>query len=290
MNGQPRQSSMRLAGDAEDIRRSLRWGRLAEPQADLYDSHAILALAGKTTSAARPQPYVRSNAFAKLRVGPVFTVDELPTGTAELYSDAAPDHPSIAAGIELLRCWPDAINQVRMLIESLHPVVDRFHPTVLPPTSIISSSHSSEQRFGAVWAAVNSAVGLAQSLVHELAHHKLRALGVSSEGAIAVVANDNASRYRSPLVTWPRPMTAVLHAHYALLHVAALDCALLARERSPALRAALSRSLSRHLDLMTQSALVIRKHLIVDAFGVSFMESMWNWMDRVKQIARRHVH
>jgi HEXXH motif-containing protein len=139
-----------------------------------------------------------------------------------------------------------------------------------------------------LWASVNSAVGLAQSIVHEMAHHKLRALGVSFESASAVVANDTMSRYRSPLVGWNRPMAAVLHAHYALLHVAALDVALLGSEHSRTVRAALSRSLVRHVELMRQSASVIRRHMIVDAFGVSYMQAMWGWMGKVLEAAMHY--
>ena len=39
---------------------SLDWSRLAEPQADQYDTDAILDLAASTTSAERPQPYRRT--------------------------------------------------------------------------------------------------------------------------------------------------------------------------------------------------------------------------------------
>jgi hypothetical protein len=41
---------------------------------------------------------------------------------------------------------------------------------------------------------------------------------------------------------------------------------------------------------MDRGASVIRKHLIVDAFGVAFMQAMWDWMDRVRKTARRYVN
>lgn len=266
--------------------RSLRWSRLAEPQADLYDSLAVLALVGSTTTPERPAPYVRRTPFGALRVAHVFMDDELPPNIRRGYSDAETNHPCIEEAAEILQSWPVGLDQVRLLIESLHPAIDRRNPAVVRKDCILSSSHSVEGRFGALWATVNSAVGLAQSIVHEIAHHKLCALGVSFEHARAVVANGSASRYPSPLVAWKRPMTAVLHAHYALLHITALDCALLAKERSRAMRAALSRSFARHSTLMAQSAVVIRRHMIVDPFGVSFMRAMWDWMGRVQGAGR----
>jgi HEXXH motif-containing protein len=167
--------------------------------------------------------------------------------------------------------------------------LDLTCPAVLPPDRIRSSSHSMESHFGALWATVNSAPGLAQSIVHEMAHQKLWTFGVSFESAGVILANDPSSLYWSPLVAWPRPLAAVLHAHYALLHIAALDCALLTKARSRAMRAAFVRSAIRHLQLLSQSASVLRKHAIVDESGAPFFAAMWDWMGRVRQEAGRHA-
>ncbi len=274
---------------AREIRRSLIWNRLAQPQADLYDSETVLMLVAATTTLERPTRFVRTTPFGRLSIGPVFSGEELPPGQGESHIDADPGHPCIEEAIHLLRRWPAGAAQARHLLERLHPALDLDHASILPPFRIHSSSHSVEDRFGAIWATVNSAPGLAQSIVHELAHQKLCAFGVSFERADAVIANDPSERYPSPLVAWPRPITSVLHAHYALLHISALDCALLAKERVQYMRKALARSASRHLLLLSRSAVVLRKHTIADAVGVPFLQSMWEWMDRVRQEAGHYV-
>lgn len=274
---------------AREIRRSLTWRRLAEPQADLYDSEAVLMLAAGTTTPGRTTRFLRTTPFARLTIGPVFSAAEQPPGRWRLYTDAPPEHPSIEEAIDLLRGWPEGVAQVRHLVERIHPALDLTCPAILPLDRIRSSSHSMESHFGALWATVNSAPGLAQSIVHEMAHQKLWAFGVSFEGASAILANDPSGLYWSPLVAWPRSLAAVLHAHYALLHIAALDCTLLVKARSRTMRAAFVRSAIRHLQLLSRSASVLRKHAIVDESGALFLAAMWDWMDRVRQEGRRHA-
>jgi HEXXH motif-containing protein len=266
---------------------SLRWNQLAEPRQDLYDSLAVLALVGNDTTPGRPCRYTRATPLGTLLTGPVFAQAELPWDDVHSYRDADGDHPSINRALEVLEAWPSGLNQVCLLIERLHPTIDRTLPPVTDRHFISSCSHSTEGRFGALWATVNSPIGLAQSLVHEMAHHKLCAYGVSFDSAIRIVANDPSLLCRSPLVPWKRPLMAVLHAHYALLHISALECAILQRERSSKIRASVSASLARHTQLMAQSASVIRENIVVDAVGVPFMQGMWAWMNRVQKDARQ---
>src|SRR5947208_12229079 len=104
-------SSPPAADVSKELRRSLHWGRLAEPQADLYDSHAVLTLVTITTSSERPVCYVRTAPFATLQVAPVLVAEELPPGNQKWYSDADADHPCIQEAIELLQCSPAGANQ-----------------------------------------------------------------------------------------------------------------------------------------------------------------------------------
>jgi HEXXH motif-containing protein len=250
---------------------------------------AVLTLVAGTTTPERPTRFVRTAPFGRLRIEAVFPAEQLPPGHGTSYVDADPGHPCVEEAMDLVRRWPAGVAQVRRLLERLHPALDLARHPILPADRIHSSSHSVESRFGALWATVNSAPGLAQSIVHELAHAKLCAFGVSFERADAIIANDPSECYPSPLVAWPRPVMAVLHAHYALLHVTALECAILARERSRSTRSAIVRSARRHVLLMAGSAAVLRKHVIVDAVGGPFLQSMWEWMDRVRQEVGRYA-
>jgi HEXXH motif-containing protein len=269
--------------------RALPWGCLAKPQDDGQDLRAVRFLLANTTSPGRPSVHVRQTPVGRLRVGIVYDRAELATAGLAGHVDAADDDPRIAAGLALLRRWPEGRAMARELLEVLHPALE---PDLQPggaTLAIRSSSHSSEDRFGSLWATINSPIGLAQAVVHELAHHKLRALGVAEERAYTVVANDATECRPSPLVAWPRPMTAVLHAQYALVHITALDVALLETARSSAERKALGRSFRCHAALLHEGARTLRKYLVVDAVGVAFMRGLWDWMEQTVARGYRHA-
>ena len=129
--------------------------------------------------------------------------------------------------------WPVAFRQCQRLLEAIHPAIDRRFPLESDAIYRGSSSHSYERLFGTVWLTVMCPIGAAEAIVHEMAHQKLRVLGVSFELASRVVGNDRRSLYVSPIVKDRlRPMTAVLHAQYSYIHVTQLDIHILDSERN----------------------------------------------------------
>src|SRR5262245_32457729 len=110
----------------------LDWSRLAEPQADQYDTKVILQLAASTTSPARPNPYQRRPVGTAPGVfdGCVavrYVYHELPEfeSLAMQYPDAPLDHQNLAIAAEYVRTWPTAFTQCRQLLDSIHPAL---HP------------------------------------------------------------------------------------------------------------------------------------------------------------------
>jgi HEXXH motif-containing protein len=193
------------------------------------------------------------------------------------YADAPLDHTNIVRAVELVERWPYGAAQAKRVISALHPAYEPGLPVDTVTDPVISSSHSYEDSFGTLWATVNSTLGLAEALVHETAHHKLRALGVRFESADTIVANVDGHLYPSPLLGGrPRPMPALVHGHYALLHMVVLELALL-RSRDTGLGPILVRLLARNLTLLAQSDALLRRHLVVDKLGVPFMQALSRW-------------
>jgi prolyl 4-hydroxylase len=132
-----------------------------------------------------------------------------------------------------------------------------------------------------MWSTIFCPLGLAEAMVHEMAHQKLRALGVSFESAAAVVGNDPSDLYISPIIKDRlRPMTAVMHAEYSYVHVTALDIHLLRAERDPARRAVLREVLARNLARIEEGIACIRTHLRPGDHGPEFMEGFYDWAER----------
>src|SRR5260221_11585139 len=97
------------------------------------------------------------------------------------------------------------------------------------PGPLGSSSHSDEAEFGIIYASVESPLCLAQAMVHEMAHHKLRALGISAESATRLITNDPAQLFDCPIrKDRKRPMIALFHEEYTFVHVTCLDLHMIA--------------------------------------------------------------
>ena len=275
---------------AADPFATLDWARLAQPQADGYDTATIRDLAATTPSPLRPVPWRRRPVGdAPSLFGGRVAVRARPSGgLPPPLAPAAADHPNLAAAEAILALWPEGAAQFPELVDTIQP----WHDPRLPPEGPAvpgSSSHSEESEFGIVMVTVDSPFGLAQAMVNEMAHHKLRALGVSLLRADRLVTNDPESLYASPINTDRRwPMTATLHAQYSFIHVTALDVAVYGRTAaSDPLHAEALYLLARNVPRMEAGRDELAAHLRTDAAGAIFAAAFAEWSDEVIGAGRR---
>jgi hypothetical protein len=264
------------------------WARVAEPQADAYDTNLIEELATTLARSDEPaRPVGKHTGPVWFDVSPAYA--ERPDFQRDFggFAPATAAHPSLPLAVALLDTWALGAAQARRLIRVLHPALEPdadhhgWHVAA-------SSSHSYPDAFGAMWATVNSPVGLAEAIVHEMAHHKMRAFGVGFDHAEHLVANRPGERYPSPLLSGrPRPMPALLHAHYALLHMIALELEILATGIAAA-RPIVAALLRRHIGLIGSGEATLRRNLVVDEYGARFLPALRSWQARL--LARAEVH
>lgn len=258
------------------------WRRMAAPQADGYDTKVVLDLATSGPSLLRPEPYRRRPVDgARTLFGGRVAVRNRPEGGlgAPRYAPASPLHPNLAIAETLLGAWPEVATQVPQLIDTIQPWTDTTMPAEYWLTVPGSSSHSVEEEFGTIMVTVDSAIGLAQAIVHEMAHQKLRALGVSLMQASGLITNDPVKLFTSPIITnRKRPMTAVVHAQYSFIHVTALDVAIydavIMTEDQKRFAVYL---LARNVPRMKAGYEEIAAHVETDADGALFMTAFMNW-------------
>ena len=270
------------------------WSRLAEPQADQYDTDVVLRLASSTTSPSRPYPYRRTpvgespSAFdGQVAIRTVCrSLPEFEAFSAN-YLDAPADHPNIGLAAEYVRSWPAAFVQCQRLVEAIHPALDPRIPLESAEIYRGSSCHSFERLFGTLWATIYCPIGLAEAIVHEMAHQKLRVLGVSFESATAIVANDPSGLYVSPIIKERgRPMTAVLHAQYSYVYVTTLDLHMLRPERDPAKRQVLGCVLERNLARIEEGYETLQRYFQSGEHGKEFMEGFSAWTEKTIGLAK----
>jgi hypothetical protein len=251
------------------------WTRVAEPQEDQYDSFVAIELA-------RRQGYVSAP------IGEALTAFD---GKVAIRNDitfldpncvpAEHNHHNIEKACALIRFWPSAFTQMQLLVESISVFMDtRFD---MYENSIGSISCHGDKGFGWIAATVNTAEGLAQAMVHEMAHNKLLALGVGLESAERIILNPPDERFKSPIrYDCLRPMPAVIHAQYSFTYVAALCIEIIKAARNKEMSYLIAeRALATKLPKLEFGLEVIEKNVKIDQAGAGFIEGLFRWLGRV---------
>ncbi len=250
------------------------WRRLAEPQSDEYDSQVILAFARQRGYVR--QSYPKNPTWFDSKVALLQTAN--PSGFPSSCLPASYAHPNLPKAWNLLSLWTAAFRQFQCLIES----VAIFINTEWSPDRVTGSVCASVNRFGKIAASINGYAGFAESLVREMAHQKLWALGIELETAQRLIANLPEQSYPSPTdYDCLRPMSAVLHAQYSYAHVAALDIAILQNRTSPEQDRQVADYLACVLPKLEFGYKIIRNNAEVDEAGAEFLAGLFVWLDRI---------
>ena len=247
------------------------WLRVAQPQEDQYDTQVVLEHA-LSRGYVRRSPAGAPTCFD----GTV----ALRTECQDLGPDCAfapLDHPNIGKGVDLVRTCPAVYEQVCRLVDSIHVMLYAKAP--YDDEGIGSRSGNAGSEFGAISTTVNSAAGFAGSVVHEMAHHKLRALGVHFETAERLILNPPEKKYRSPVrFDCLRPMCAVLQGQYAFTYSAALCVEMVRRSTDEAWKRKIAElALAVKLPKLVFGLDVLQQHAEVDAEGAGFLEGLFAW-------------
>src|SRR5262249_11093721 len=145
-----------------------------------------------------------------------------------------------------------------------------------------SSSHSDEDKFGTLYATIYDPVALAEAFVHEMAHNKLRALGVYFEDAQRFILNPPDELLESPIrKDIRRPMTAVLHAQYSFMYVTNLNLHMIATEPDPRNVALYLTYLNNNLPRMEFGHDQVKDSIRVDDDGRAFLDGFLAWSEDV---------
>ena len=176
----------------------LDWTRMAQPQSDQYDTEAVLRRAPSEHSPGRGAR-LAPGAGALICDGAV-TVQTTIQGlmSPPRYVDAVVDHPNLPLAADLLRHWPAAYQQFKRLVDTVHPLCDTTITVARRAVHLGASSGSDEARLGTICVTVDCVLGLAQAMVQQMAHQKLRALDISDARASRFIQNDLEMRVTSP--------------------------------------------------------------------------------------------
>jgi HEXXH motif-containing protein len=247
------------------------WARVAEPQPDGYDTGVALALAKCELAWEPPPAAAEPHAFGG-RVALRPWRFDVPLDPA--LAPGALDDPNLCRAEACVKiAWPLLHRQFAALVAELAPMDLRGGAG---PGRVGSySGHAATPPF-AIYVTCFDAFGTAESLVHEMAHIKLRCLGLQVESAARLIVNRPAELYCSPLRSYPRPMTAVFHAFYSWLHITELDLRWAETDPHRALR-----RLARNCDWIEAMGREIAAHVRTDAAGGRFLPPLFAWAGRL---------
>lgn len=209
------------------------WAAVAQPQEDGSDGVAALAMQG----GGRYDPAVRAP-----RVVPADAVPIWQDGRARFISMSAYEAP--APELQDMPLDDERVAEALRLV-ALWPAVRRLCAEVLVAVCPMQSGRGAGghggtcghygEEFGWIYATADNAWGFAEGMVHEMAHWKLRALGVwFEEWTPDLLLNAPTELYASPVRKDKlRPMGAVLHAQYSYIHVAEMCTRMLEVDATP---------------------------------------------------------
>lgn len=258
---------------------------MAAPQPDGYDTEITLLLAEQSRMSSRPPAYQPRQIEEGVTIcdGRVAVRDApQPTVMPDKIVPAPFKHPNLELGAVYLARWPEAYTQFGRLINTVYPYTDPSQSR-LGQLALGSTSYSSGDEFGSIHATVDNALGFAQALVNEMSHQKLRAIGISEEGAARLIENGQ-EECESPVRrgrTWP--MTLVFHDQYSFMHVTALDLHMLAAAEREFERHCILMLLARNVPRMQFGYAELAARIKLDADGRLFLDSFMDWSRTILQ-------
>lgn len=256
---------------------SIEWNRVAEPTDDEYDTFVALALGGSRL--ARPRSDLESPSFLEGAVRIRHVTPSCPYDPPMI--NAPLEHENIILAGDLLKVWPAARKQMQRLVHTFHPLWDESVPvdSLDPPLS--SCSGAREDMLGVIFATVENPITLAEALVHEMAHIKLFALGISIEHPGTLITNPPEELYESSVIrNRLRPMSAVFHAAYTFTYIVELNLRLITSGKKELLEPTLS-LLAANLVSVERGVSIIVKSARTDPSGAMFLEGYLQWAQRV---------
>lgn len=213
----------------------------------------------------------------------------IPIELSSSLSNESLTHPDLPTICNAMQIWPDGWRGFQELVTHFWPLAMNGVPegskgcssghNVLPTYTLTREDGSYETHgWRAVYVTLFSVIGAREGLYHEYAHLRLEAMGVDLETHSGLLLENN----NNPIHVSPvrkdirRPMSAVLHGHYAWLTMSHAD--VLACEAGD----------SEVLDLIKQNVckleegfLTITQRSLWTSEGSAFCDSLLSWTEAI---------
>jgi hypothetical protein len=258
------------------------WECMAKPQPDEYDTVVALEFAAaRGLKLPEVEPDEPRLAFTNL------ALRHCHHWKSERFTNVTPNHPNLSRAAKLLASWNTGWQQTQRMLRAVYIASDR----TAPANAWGGISGSGPLGFGTIAATIDCPLGLAQGIVHEMAHHKLRALGIEFDNALRLIRNSSHQLYMSPIrYDCLRPMPAVFHAQYSFTYVSALNVEII--EKSPQEEysyGVMDYFLRHHIPKLEFGMDIISRYIELDSDGVRLLNGFREWFSEVRGMAHRLI-
>lgn len=263
------------------------WGRVAQPQADGYDTEVAKRLGKERYGWIKRWPAAGVRTW--LHGGVELMVP--PWDKEVLIGNPVVEHPNLEVAERILReAWPTLWSQCRELIQVLHLTLADDMGTSELGTGCKCGPMGDRVSFE-FQVTVNFGVGLLEAVVHELAHNKMKTHGISLYHWERLLTNpiptDEAIESGEGKYLYVscirkdklRPLGACVSAYYSYLHVS--DLLLQLVDAGVIGGYAIQQWLEVQRGRITEGRAQVAQVVEPDVEGVRYFEAMQDWADRL---------
>lgn len=259
------------------------YSKMVKPQMDLYDSIIYVNIAGNTPANSPKITPIESLWKSEVCIGKFYQESM----TQPRYEQAY-DLTSLYDGIELLQSWGSFYQQFLYMATCIQPLVDTSIQNEYRHLAVGSSSSSISLPLGYLSVTVDNVFGCAQALVHEIAHQKLRALGIIENKSSNLVLNGLERTVKSPLNNhYSDSIINVLHELYTLVHIVNLDVCIIDQEDDCQKLDHLYQLLFKNSTKLQFAFDELKDKIIVSSEFCNFWNEFVNWIEELSEEADR---
>lgn len=259
--------------------------KMVWPQANGYDSLVFNTLTGENVGKSELHPDAVANdlIFAgKVRVG-YFEQDIM---NPPRYQKAFACAEVFRQAEHYLQAWPEMYEQIKILVKVIQPFYDTtIHPKHIE-FAVGSSSSSIGLPLGYICLTVDNPIGVAQAIVHELAHQKIRAIGIIENNTDAIFSN--APYVSAPLNINQRVLpAAAFHDIYTFTHILQLNISMASLSLSAIEKDHLYQLLLKNSIRIEHALYYLTEEIRTITYYKTFYEKLISWMKKCVQDTKR---
>jgi hypothetical protein len=263
------------------------WTKFVEPCVDGADTQQIEQLVEATALAELGTAFEWPIGPGALINAEVRTLDFVPKLTNIVATSVTPEF--LQEVDALLQVWPTYYAQIRALLVAVYPVLRGTEDTAIPRPGIRGGSYGTRgkdvaRHFGQVYGTADNPHGFAEAIVSSIGNWKLYSTGIKTDvWSNTLITNGMQDLVRAQVRTEVelKPIGAVLHAQYAILHILEWNLRMAASNTFPQWAGWYEFGIKQHAPRIERGLATLEVDAQTTPAGAEVMEGLCAWSRRL---------